>query len=119
MNKILADKYTEMFRQSFGNVIHEENIIINGKNCVIYRFSPVTPEFNMIGGFSHFIEVQGDTARYFASERSFNNTFVLCEWVFDGEKKTKHINYGTVVSSVADTLNITSNTLKKLKEILG
>ena len=29
MNKILADKYTEMFRQSFGNVIHEENIIIN------------------------------------------------------------------------------------------
>ena len=76
MNKILADKYTEMFRQSFGNVIHEENIIINGKNCVIYRFSPVTPEFNMIGGFSHFIEV-------------------------------------------ADTLNITSNTLKKLKEILG
>lgn len=118
MKQELSDKYTRMFRQSFDNVINREIFTINNYRCVMYRFSPITSDFDKIGGFSHMIIVLQSTPRYFTSEHSFDNKFVLCEWIFTGEIESVHINYGNIVSSIADTLNITANIQKKLKEIL-
>lgn len=123
MDKDLAEKYTRMFKEPFDQVIAKSEFIVNNKKCAMYGFSPlylnrcIRSGFD-IGRFAYFVVVQGDKPRYFASEYSFNNTFVLCEWEFEGENKTGHINYGDVVSSVSDMLNHSSNIKKKLQEIL-
>lgn len=123
MNKSLADRYTRMFNEPFDRVINKSEFIINGNKCTMYGFSPLYLNECLKGGynigrFGYFIEVQGDKARYFASEWSYNNTFFLCEWEFDGERKTVHLNYGEVVSSIADISNHAENIKKNLKEIL-
>lgn len=118
MEKSLADKYTRMFNQPFDSVVVRSDFTINGKKCTMYGFSPLYLHSCSVGGFCYFIEVQDYKLRYFASEWSYNNTFYLCEWEFEGERKTAHLNYGEVVSSVGDMMNHSENIKKKLHEIL-
>lgn len=118
MDDALVSKYTKMFKQPFKKILCEEEIFINNKKCLLYRFSPSVIDTATIGTFLYFIIVPGAATRYFASEYSFNNTYVLCEWQFDGEKEIAHINYGEVVSSINDLFYHVANIKNKLKEIL-
>lgn len=116
LDKNIMAKYTKMFRQPFNQVVSTEKFIIHDYECILYRFSP---RYVLgIGDFCFMIEVKGNTTRYFASEYSFNRTYVLCEWVFKNEKEVAHINYGDVVSRIEDLLIHTEIVKERLEKIL-
>lgn len=115
-NMRFKENFSRMFRQSFGNVIDDENIKINGQNAIIYTFNPAT--CRSMGDFAYMVELSGAKPRYFASEYSYGKTFVLCEWEFDGEKETRHINYGPIVNSITEKNKHQRVLLNKIEEIL-
>ena len=123
IDKKVSEKYKRMFKRPFDEIQSIEIFMINNYKCYLYKFKTLakhlaTPKL-AIGGFCYFIKVKTNKKRYFASEYSFDNTYVLCEWVFEGEKELKHINYGAVVSSNKDMFNHLENIKQKLKEILA
>lgn len=115
INEAKEKRFTKMFRQPFSNVIHEESTTVYGYDAVLYTFNP---NDLMIGSFIYMIEVFTDKPRYFASEYSYDNKYVLCEWTFEEDKKQSHLNYGPIVDSPKDIINHHSRLLSKVASIL-
>ena len=84
-------KLESLFKISFKSVINVENIVVKNKQSKVYYFSPASNGFTNVGAFYYLVEVGVKNPRYFALECSYDQQYVLCEWVFEnGEKKRCH-----------------------------
>lgn len=116
---MLREKYTKMFRQYFDAVANITKGKINDFNYTMYSFTPSNMycgDGGEVGMFLKVVVVDTNPQRYFAVERSFHGQSMLCEWKFDGLEETEHLNYGPIISSLFDEINLADILINKLKK---
>lgn len=109
-------KFSKMFKQSFDNCFSCEKTMLSNIPCNYYLFMP--SPYRVIGQFRVMVETLDNPKRFIAAEYSYNESIVLCEWVFDNGKEVKHLNYGPIINKGYEEINFTSHFKRKIEEIL-
>lgn len=110
------EKFSKMFNQSFENCFSCEKTMLGNTPCNYYLFMP---DFNRtIGKFRVMVETLNNPKRFIAAEYSYNDSIVLCEWLFDNGIPIKHMNYGLIINNGFEEINFTDHFKRKIQEIL-
>ena len=121
LTSVQRTKLENLFKMSFRNVIKVESTVIKNKQSKVYYFSPASSGFTSIGAFYYLVEVGVRSPRYFALECSYDQQYMLCEWVFENGKEKSHINYGVLINGIADLMgkeSVYDRLIKKVKTII-